>query len=337
MGAFAPGQEKGPEALREADLLGRLSRAGVEVVDHGDGGGVRRWRPDRANRHAQNLPAVVEVVRETAGRVGKAHAAGHLPLVVGGDCTVELGTVAGLLPPEGSGGRLGLIYFDVHPDLNVPATVGEGALDWMGVAHMLGEEGAAEPLSQVGPHFPMLGDEDVFLFSYGPEQATEHERSAIGHRGLKGTPVEDVAPDPEGAAARALEEMEPHFDLLLVHFDVDTVDFTDLPLSENPGRNEGLPFDAAMRALGTLLGSDRLAAVTGTQPLRLRERLLRGSLLRPARYVSRLGELAKVATWHTKIRHLAYVLLPSSILQSDQSSSRVFPDPSPSQAARLFC
>jgi arginase len=265
MGAFAPGQEKGPEALRQADLLGRLSRAGVEVVDHEDGGGVRRWRPDKGNRRAQNLPAVVEVVRETAGRVGKAHTAGHLPLVVGGDCTIELGTVAGLLPPEGSGGRLGLIYFDVHPDLNVPASVGEGALDWMGMAHMLGEEGAAELLSHFGPRFPLLGDEDVFLFSYGPEQATEHERSAIGRRGLKSTPVEDVAPDPEGAAARALEEMESRFDLLLVHFDVDTVDFTDLPLSENPGRNEGLPFDSAVRALGTLLGSDRLAAVTVTE------------------------------------------------------------------------
>jgi arginase len=265
MGAFAPGQEKGPRALREADLLGRLSRAGIEVVDHGDGGEVRRWRPDRANRHEQNLPAVVEVVRETAGRVGEAHAAGHLPLVVGGDCTVELGTVAGLMPPEGSGGRLGLIYFDVHPDLNVPASVGEGALDWMGVAHMLGEEGTAEPLSRAGPRFPLLGEEDVFLFSYGPEQATEHERSVIGRRGLKGTPVGDVARDPEGTAARALQQMEPRFDLLLVHFDVDTVDFTDLPLSENTGRNEGLPFDAAVRALGMLLGSDRLAAVTVTE------------------------------------------------------------------------
>jgi hypothetical protein len=56
--------------------------------------------------------------------------------------------------------------------------------------------------------------------------------------------------------------MEARFDRLLVHFDVDTVDFTDLPLSENAGRNEGLPFEAAMRALGTLLGSERLAAVT---------------------------------------------------------------------------
>jgi arginase len=264
MGAFAPGQEKGPKALRDADLLERLSRAGVEVSDHGDSK-VRRWRPDKSNRRAQNLIEVVAVVRETAEKVREALAAGYLPLVVGGDCTIELGTVAGLWPPEGSGESVGLIYFDVHPDLNVPASVGEGALDWMGVAHMLGEEGAAEPLGRVGPRFPLLGDEEVFLFSYGPEQATEHERGVIRRRGLKGTPVGDVAPDPGAAAARALEQMEPRFDLLLVHFDVDTVDFTDLPLSENPGRNEGLPFDAAVRALGTLLGSDRLAAVTVTE------------------------------------------------------------------------
>jgi arginase len=261
MGAFAPGQEKAPRALRAAGLIARFSRAGVEVVDHGDGGGVRRWRPDKGNRRAQNLTAVVDVASETASRVEDAHVAGHLPLVIGGDCTIELGTVAGLLPH----GRLGLIYFDLHPDLNVPDSVRYGALDWMGVAHMLGEEGAAEPLSCFGPRFPLLADEEVFLFSYGPEQATEWERGVIERRRLKGIPVWEVATDPEGAAARALAQMEARFDRLLVHFDVDTVDFTDLPLSENAGRNEGLPFDAAMRALGTLLGSERLAAVTITE------------------------------------------------------------------------
>jgi len=49
MGTFAPGQKKSPGALRDADLLGRLSDADVEVVDHGDSGGVRRWRPDKGN------------------------------------------------------------------------------------------------------------------------------------------------------------------------------------------------------------------------------------------------------------------------------------------------
>jgi arginase len=262
MGAFAPGQEKGPQALRDADLPGRLSRAGAEVEDHGDAVSVRRWRPDKGNRRAQNAPAVAEVARETAARVRDAAEAGRLPLVLGGDCTVELGTVAGLLP---SGGRLGLIYFDVHPDLNVPGSVTEGALDWMGVAHMLGVEGVEETLRRVGPRYPLLENEDVFLFSYGPEQATEWEREAIERRRLKGIPVGEVAADPEGAATRALADMGPRSDRLLVHFDVDTVDFTDLPLSENAGRNEGLPFDAAMRALKGLLRSENLAALTVTE------------------------------------------------------------------------
>jgi arginase len=265
MGAFAPGQEKGPAALREAGLVERLSGLGVGVADRGDGA-LRRWRPDRENRRAQNLAAVVEVTRETAGRVREARDDGYLPLVVGGDCTVELGTVAGFSSSGGSARvRLGLIYFDLHPDLNVPSSVIEGALDWMGVAHMLGLEDAAEPLSRSGPRFPLLGDEDVFFFSYGPEQATGHERRVIEHRGLNGIPVDEVAADPEAAAVRALAQMEHRFDLLLVHFDVDTVDFTDLPLSENTGRNQGLPFDTALRALAMLLGSSKLAAVTVTE------------------------------------------------------------------------
>ena len=45
---------------------------------------------------------------------------------------------------------------------------------------------------------------------------------------------------------------------------------------------------------------------------------------------------AKVATWHTKIRHLAYWLLPSSVLQSDQSSSRALPEPSPFPGGPAF-
>src|SRR4051812_34085751 len=198
MGAFAPGQEKGPAALREASLVERLS--GLGVTDRGDSV-LRRWRPDRENRRAQNLAAVVEVARETAGRVREACEDGFLPLVVGGDCTVELGTIAGILSSGGSAGvRPGLIYFDLHPDLNVPSSVVEGALDWMGVAHMLGLEGAAESLSRIGPRSPLLDDEDLFLFSYGPEQATRHERRVIEHRGLNGIPVDEVAAYPEAAA-----------------------------------------------------------------------------------------------------------------------------------------
>lgn len=49
----------------------------------------------------------------------------------------------------------------------------------MGMAHILGEEKAAEPLSHLGPRFPLLSGRDVLFFAYAPEQATEWEREVL--------------------------------------------------------------------------------------------------------------------------------------------------------------
>jgi arginase len=93
-GAFAPGQERAPRALREAGLLDALRAADVAVQDYGDRE-IWRWRPDRENRRAQNAAEVVEIVQDTARRVRDAIAQDELTLVIGGDCTVGIGTVAG--------------------------------------------------------------------------------------------------------------------------------------------------------------------------------------------------------------------------------------------------
>jgi arginase len=260
-GAFAPGQETAPAALRGAGLLERLAATGLDVVDRGDSE-TWRWRPDAERPNAQNLEAVAAIARETAARVRTARDAGEVPLVLGGDCTIEIGTVLGHLPSSES---LGLLYFDLHPDLNVPARPGPGALDWMGVAHLLGEELAAPELSRIGPRFPLLDDESLLLFAWGPDQARPWEHDVIARRGLAGIPVDEVAADPEGAAGRALEHLGGRAARVLVHFDVDVIDFTTLPLSENAGRNEGLAFEVAMRALGTLMRDERIAALTVTE------------------------------------------------------------------------
>jgi arginase len=260
-GAFAPGQELAPAALREAGLVERLRAGGVAVEDLGDSP-VWRWRPDRRRPRAQNLEAVAATVRETAERVERALAGGDAALVLGGDCTIELGTVAGALA---HGPSVGLVYFDLHPDLNVPDSVAEGALDWMGMAHALGVDGAEDELVSAGPRMPLLADDQVLFLSYGPEQARPFEREQMERRGLAGIPVHEVAGDPEAAARHALEWAEPHFERLLVHFDVDVIDFTDAPLSENTGRNEGISLDTALGALAVLSSSDRLAAVTVTE------------------------------------------------------------------------
>jgi arginase len=260
-GAFAPGQEQAPHALREAGLVDLLRRPGVEVRDHGDRE-LFRWRPDRENRRAQNLGTVVEVVQDTARRVREAIAEREVTLVLGGDCTVGIGTVAGHVAGDE---RVGLIYFDAHADLNVPDSVREGALDWMGLAHMLGERGAAPDLIGAGERAPLLAAEQVLLFGWDPEQATPFEREAIERRAIEVVSVDDVAADPEGAATSARRSMESRFDRVLVHFDVDVIDFTDVPLSENWGRNEGLSFDHALRALDAILSSRQLAGLTITE------------------------------------------------------------------------
>ena len=90
-GAYAPGQEKAPRALRDAGLLAGLKSAGLAVVDHGDTE-IWRWRPDRGRPYAQNLDVVVACASETAERVRAVLAAGELALVLGGDCTTSMAT-----------------------------------------------------------------------------------------------------------------------------------------------------------------------------------------------------------------------------------------------------
>lgn len=261
-GAFAPGQEQAPAALRAAGLIERLQAAGISVTDRGDSA-VWRWRPDRQRPRAQNLEAVIAQATETARRVREAVAAGEIPLVLGGDCTIELGTVAGFLslPSEA---RIGLHYFDLHADLNVPDSEPEGAFDWMGMAHILGEDQAVPELSQFGPRFPLLDADDVFIYGHGLNRSTPWEREVIARRGLRTIAAEDVAADPENAAARALAAFAG-YDALLIHFDVDVIDFTDAPLSENTGRNEGLTLEQAFRALRILTASPIFSALTITE------------------------------------------------------------------------
>jgi len=194
--------------------------------------------------------------------IGRQFALQEATLVLGGDCTIGIGTVAGHLA---AGEQVGLVYFDTHADLNVPSSVREGALDWMGLAHMLGEEGAAPELVNIGMRTPLLQADQVILFAWGSEQATPFERAVIDRRDISVIPVVEVASGPDQAARRARELIEDRFDRLLVHFDVDVIDFTDVPLSENTGRNEGLAYHHAMSALQTLLASPRLAGLTITE------------------------------------------------------------------------
>ena len=170
-GARQTGQEGAPAALRAAGLLGRLREKGLDVADLGDLPSVS-FRPDPEHPRQQNLALVVDVARQAADRVDQALASRRLPLVLGGDCSLTLGVIAGLLRHQP---RLGLLYFDGDVDLNTPETTRSGVFDGMVMAHVLGR--GAPQLAEIGPRRPLLSEEDIALFGYDAESGCPTRRA----------------------------------------------------------------------------------------------------------------------------------------------------------------
>jgi len=261
-GACGVGQEQAPMALRAAGLVELLAGAGLAVDDLGDSQ-VIPWRPDRSRPEAQNLEAVVEVVRTTATRVAAALEEGdRTVLVLGGDCTVGIGTIAGV---GAAIGDIAVVYFDLHSDLNTPDSATDGALDWMALAHMLALEGSEPTLTAAAGPVPVLQPEQVLLFAQNPRHATRFERGEIERLGIARVALEEVRADPERAAREALDFVASRADRYVVHLDLDVVDFTDAPLSEHPSRNAGLKLDEMLRALKVRASDPRLVAITLTE------------------------------------------------------------------------
>jgi arginase len=261
-GACGVGQEQAPAALRAAGLIELLARAGFEVDDLGDSQ-VVPWRPDRARPHAQNLEAVVDVVKTTATRVADAlEERDRTVLVLGGDCTVGIGTIAGI---RAAIGDIGVVYFDLHSDLNTPASASDGALDWMALGHMLALEGSEPTLAAAASMTPLLDPEQVLLFAQNPRHATRFERGEIERLALAQVTLEDVRAGPEGAARRALDVVTARSGGYAIHLDLDVVDFTDAPLSEHPSRNAGLKLEEMLAALKILASDPALVAITLTE------------------------------------------------------------------------
>jgi arginase len=255
-GAYAAGQEKAPAAFRRHGLVAALSKAGLQVHDCGDVDGFR-WRPDLANPKAMNIDVVRRVVLSVADQVADALTDGAV-LVLGGDCTVELGTIAGAVRGSGS---VGLVYIDFDADLNPPEE-SDGALDWTGVAHMLDIPGAAPQLAALGARRPLLSPSDVLLFAV--ENVTDGEEETIRSQSIRKISLQEVKADP-GEAARQALAWASRYERLLIHFDVDVLTYVECPIAENVRRCEGLRLEEIGRVLGILLKAPNWRALTITE------------------------------------------------------------------------
>ncbi len=256
-GARRTGQEGAPAAYRAAGLLEKLRARGRDVLDEGDSPSVS-YRPDPEHPRQQNASLVAEVARQTADRVERAAASGRVPVVLGGDCTVGLGVVAGLCRRHP---RLGLLYFDGDVDLNTADTTPSGIFDGMVVAHLLGR-GVPE-LAGLGPRTPLLAEEDIVLFGYDEESGSfdPPELEVLEHSRIAKYPLARVRPDPAAAARDALAYLENGRAAFLLHFDVDVTSLS----AADVHHPRGLDLGPAFAALKVFLASPACAAIVVTE------------------------------------------------------------------------
>lgn len=258
-GAYAPGQEKAPMAFRKYGLLQALRQNGATVRDYGDVA-TFRWHPDPSRPKAMNLDAVRRTAKSVADQVAMAMKANETALVLGGDCTVELGTIAGA---QREGASVGVVYIDFDTDLNPPEQ-SDGALDWTVAAHLLKLPGTAPELSDLGLQEPMLKPSDLLFFAPNEDEITLYEKNVMKERSLQYISLDGVKKDPAKAANQA-KQWGARFDYLLIHLDTDVLAYTQFPIAENVRRSNGLTLDELAQVLTVLASAPNWRALTITE------------------------------------------------------------------------
>jgi arginase len=239
-------------------LLDRLRQAGWEVSNAGDLA-PRVFTADTAHPRARNRDAVVQGCRDVADATGRVIAAGRIPVLVGGDCSITGGAVAGCLAQRPD---TGLLYLDGDADLRTPQTTIAGNFDGMVVAALLGE-GDPGYIGLAGT-VPMLRPERLAILGYDDSDIDPRERHLLGLP-FSHADGKQVAADPVGAAVAARRHVEASAGAIVVHFDVDAVDSADLPLANYPHHGKGLTFDAAMTVLRELCASPTFTGLVLTE------------------------------------------------------------------------
>ena len=226
-GASMAGVDIGPAALRVARLQQRIERLGYPVRDMGD---MRLERPQTVPLASDKLKYVREIhhaCEQLAGEVQAILQADQLPLVIGGDHSIAMGSFAGAASfYKQRQQTLGLIWFDAHADMNTPETTPSGNIHGMPLAVLLGY-GAPE-LTNIAGFAPKL--DPSLCVHVGARDIDPGERELIAKTGLKFFTMRDI--DERGMSAcmdDAIKIASRGTAGYGVTFDVDVLDPGDAP------------------------------------------------------------------------------------------------------------
>jgi arginase len=224
LGAGRRGVDMGPSALRIAGLAERLREIGHTVYDDGD---IAVKGPESQAIHNYKLKYLPEIVRVgtiLAHKIEDIMERREFPLVLGGDHSIAMGTIAGLSNYSRKHHlRLGVIWIDAHADMNTADTSPSGNIHGMPLAAVLGE--GARELTTIGGDFRKVDPKNAVLI--GVRDVDIGEKEIVKRTGIAHYTMADI--DKYGAhkiVNKVLKEFKEKVDLLHVSFDMDSVDPT---------------------------------------------------------------------------------------------------------------
>lgn len=224
-GANRRGVDMGPSAIRYAGLTAAIQRTGAETAGNAAVGvrNAREWNGETApeNERAKYLPEIRECAIELSDCVAEACQDGTFPLVLGGDHSVAIGSVAG----ASRNATTGLLWFDAHGDFNTPETTPSGNVHGMPLAALLGRDSFADREWTTPPG---LKEENVVLV--GLRNLDPPEREAIRESDVTAYTISDI--DSQGIGPIVEEAVEIATDGvegLHVSLDMDWLDPREAP------------------------------------------------------------------------------------------------------------
>jgi len=261
-GASMAGVELGPAALRVARLNRRIAQLGYRVRDLGDlHVAEEQTAPDASDKlkHLQEISAACE---DLARRVEAVLLAGELPLILGGDHSIAIGSISGFASYcRQREEKPGLIWFDAHADMNTPETSPSGNIHGMPLAVLLGY--GSPILTNIAHFAPKL--EPAFCVHIGARDIDRDERELVHKLGIRFLTMREI--DERGMSAcmdEAIEIVSRASGGYAVTFDVDALDPGDAPGSGTLVRG-GLTYREAH------LGMEKIAEAGGMRSLEVVE------------------------------------------------------------------
>lgn len=257
-GQSMAGVDLGPSAMRVAGITERIAKLGYEVNDLGD---LDVDRPRSHPREGEKLKYLREVhaaCERLAVEVESIVDAGELPITIGGDHSIAIGSLAGVVRALRKRNETpGLIYFDAHADMNTPDTTPSGNIHGMPLAAVLGY-GAPE-LVEVAGFAPKF--EPRLCAHIGAREIDSGERELIRRLGMRFFTMREI--DERGLSVcmdEAIAVAGKGSGGYCVTFDVDALDPRDAPGSGTLVRG-GLSYREAHLAMEKIADAGRLRSL----------------------------------------------------------------------------